>query len=122
MRVDIKRIKNCCLCGSDHLELVMKLPPSPVADHYVTAEGLHEEQLTFPLDLELCQSCGQVQLSHVVNPDNIYGSYLYTTTTSVGLPDHFEKYAEEILQEINPPLGALVVDIGSNDGTLLKAF
>lgn len=122
LKVDIKKLEKCCLCGSRHLELVMSLPASAVADHYVSAVDLADQQLVYPLDLELCVNCGHVQLSHVVNPDNIYSNYLYTTTTSVGLPDHFRKYANAILGQVRPKAGALVLDIGSNDGTLLHAF
>lgn len=122
MRVDFKKVSNCCLCGSVNLQLVMQLPDSPVADHYVTAKGLQDKQLSYPLDLNLCLDCGQVQLAHVVNPDNIYKDYLYTTTTSVGLPDHFRQYASEVVREVKPAPNTLVVDIGSNDGTLLKCF
>lgn len=122
MKVDFKKVSQCCLCGSGNLQLVMQLPHSPVADHYVTVKGLQDKQLSYPLDLNLCVDCGQVQLAHVVNPDNIYQDYLYTTTTSVGLPDHFRQYASDVLQEVKPAPNTLVVDIGSNDGTLLKCF
>lgn len=70
----------------------------------------------------LCKNCGHVQLSDVVSPEIIYVNYIYETVTSFGLVKHFDKYASEIINKIHPQKNALVVDIGSNDGTLLRSF
>jgi len=69
-----------------------------------------------------CRACGAVQLADTVDPKLIYTDYLYTTSVSRGLDKHFEAYADEVMARVQPHTGALVVDIGSNDGTLLKAF
>jgi SAM-dependent methyltransferase len=58
----------------------------------------------------------------VVDPELLYIEYPYLTSISLGLPEHFRRYAEEVLGSIQPPRDTLVVDIGSNDGSLLKAF
>jgi hypothetical protein len=112
----------CRLCQSKNLEVVLSLEPTPLCDAYVLAKRLKEVQETYPLDLYLCRDCGYVHLTYVVDPENIYTDYLYVTTSSMGLANHFQMYAEEVLQRLNPKVGSLVVDMGSNDGTLLSYF
>jgi SAM-dependent methyltransferase len=118
----VYRRQDCRLCHSTNLELVLKLTPTPLADAYVPASKAQEVQPVFPLDLFLCRSCGFAQLLDVVQARAIYLDYIYETVSSLGLPEHFDRYAAEVLERIRPPAGALVVDIGSNDGTLLKGF
>lgn len=122
MSSHIVRRSTCRLCGSSHLDLVFQLAPTPIGDAYVTADRLAEPQESYPIDLFLCRECGLSQLLDVISPDVLYGDYIYVTGSSLGLADHFRGYAEQILRDIKPPAGALVVDIGSNDGTLLKCF
>lgn len=122
MKQSVFRRNNCRLCESNALELVLSLEPTPSGDAYVTKDKLGIRQETYPLDVVLCKNCGHVQLFDVVNPDLLYGNYIYTTSISLGLVEYFNKYADDVMGLVKPAKGALVVDIGSNDGTLLKAF
>ena len=108
----------CRLCGSRHIDLVLPLTPTPLCDVYVPAQRVQEVQETYPLDLFLCRDCGFVQLSYVVDPEIIYRDYIYVTTSSMGLADHFIGYVDRVLNRLNLQDQALVVDLGSNDGTL----
>ena len=112
----------CRLCGGKDLTLALKLAPSPLPDAYVPVEDADKPQPLFPLNLFLCRGCGFSQLLDVVLPGAIYTYYLYETKSSLGLVDHFKQYADEVLDRIQPARGSLVVDIGSNDGTLLSFF
>lgn len=116
------RRTTCRLCGSRDLKMVLRLAKSPLPDDYVTARDKNKPQDLYPHDMLLCQKCGNVQLSIVVNPKIIYKKYLYKTVTSLKLVDHFKHYASEVISAIRPNKGAFVVDIGSNDGSLLTAF
>lgn len=116
------RRDTCRLCGGRDLHLALPLPATPIADDYVAAERRHEPQPCFPTDLWLCLGCGHVQLLDVVDPEDIYREYLYVTRSSPGLVDYYRRYADEVLAAERPAAGALVVDIGSNDGALLRAF
>src|SRR5262249_4776634 len=90
--------------------------------HYVTAERLNVPQPTFAMTLMMCADCGLAQLPDVVDPEILYRDYIYNTSISLGLVQHFERYAAAVLERVAPAAGSLVVDIGSNDGTLLGAF
>ncbi len=112
----------CRLCGSRNLEIALHYVPTPPADAYVPIEAADLVQEVFPLDLYLCHDCGFSQVSDVIRADSIYVDYIYETKSSLGLVDHFKRYADAVVDQYSPPPGALVIDLGSNDGTLLRFF
>lgn len=122
MKIRHYRRDNCRLCHQKLLDLVLELVPTPPADAYIPAQRIKEAQECYPLDLYLCRDCGHVQLLEVVQPEELFRDYLYLTSSSSGMVEHFRQYAEAILKKWKPPKDSLVVDIGSNDGTLLKFF
>ena len=117
-----RRRATCRLCDSGDLSLVLSLTPTPLANAFVTADALNAPQECFPLDLSLCGECGHLQLLHVVDPSLLFADYVYVSGTSPSFVAHFEDYAASVIKAYQPPPGALVVDIGSNDGTLLGFF
>jgi SAM-dependent methyltransferase len=122
MTGQITRRDDCRLCAGKDLHLGLHLTPAPIVDAYVPAERLGEMQETYPLDVYVCSACGHSQLLDVVDPQVLYRDYIYVTASSPGLTEHFHKYADAVMRRVNPSEGALVVDIGSNDGTLLRFF
>lgn len=113
---------DCRLCNSSDLELVLGLAPTPPANAFVPADRLDEVQAVFPLDLFQCNACGHVQLLDVVDPEILFADYVYVSGTSPVFVKHFEDYAGKVVADYAPPAGALALDIGSNDGTLLGFF
>lgn len=117
----------CRLCHSGSLENVVPLAPLPIAtpnvglpsDDRVKA-GLANSMV--PLDLYLCHACGHLQLSDVINPEVQYNNFSYTTSISLGLTEHFERMSETVIARAGLRPGALVVEVGSNDGTLIRFF
>ena len=109
----------CLLCGSGDLSLALPLADSAVGNDYLRER---QPQQKFAMSLHLCDKCGNVQIEDVVNPDLLFRAYTYSTTSSLGLVEHFRKYAAEIAAHVGLTVGSLVADIGSNDGSLLKAF
>lgn len=120
--VKITLIQGCRLCGSDRLSKVMPLKPTPVGDLYLPAEKHPEKLESFSLDVFQCGPCGHVQLRAIVDPEYLYTDYIYTTSSSLGLPDHFHAYAKTVCKKLGLRAGGLVVEIGSNDGTMLRGF
>lgn len=118
----IHRRNNCRGCGSHDLELMFSLKPSPIGDAYVSADKMNVPQPSYPIDLHICRDCGFAQILDVIDPEILYGEYIYVTASSVGLPEHFLSYAEGVIGRCKLKPGSLVVDIGSNDGTLLRCF
>ena len=123
--MSVTRVTECRLCDSHDLDLVVSFTPTPPGDQYRTADKWNEPQPSYPLDVMSCRACGAVQLADTVDPKLIYTDYLYTTSVSRGLSEHFEAYAAQVMERAHwqsPDGRPHVIDIGSNDGTLLKAF
>jgi SAM-dependent methyltransferase len=116
------RRDDCRLCGSQELVRVLALEPTPPANAFVAESRLDEPQPTFPLDVFLCETCGHVQLLDVVDPRLLFENYVYVSGTSPVFVNHFRHYVSAVREHVRPAPGALVVDVGSNDGTLLKLF
>src|SRR5580692_11502020 len=125
MRQDMQHVKHrtqCRLCGVASLERVLPIRPSPIGDAFVTAERKSEPQDLYPLDCYLCLGCGHLQNLDVVDPDVLFRDYTYRTSVSLGLVEHFKRYARSVVESLGIPERSLAVEIGSNDGSLLKAF
>jgi len=122
MTVSYKRRTDCRLCGSSRLTLALPIAASPIGDQYVPADRLASAQPSYPLDLFLCDSCGHLQLLDVLPPDLLFGDYTFVTASSPGLVEHFREHAEDVISRTAPPGGSLVVEIGSNDGSLLRFY
>lgn len=67
----------------------------------------------------MCSECGHAQLLDVVKPEILFGNYIYTSSSSPGLLEHFEDYVDVLKSKINLRHGDFVIDIGSNDGLFL---
>lgn len=121
---DLVRLRRTCrLCGSEKLELCVPLAGMPIVSPNVGDVGAADEtQRIAPLDIYLCRECGLTQLLHVVDPALIYRNYLYHTAVSKGLADHFYRLSAVVMTRLSLKPGDMVVEFGSNDGTLLSFF
>ena len=116
----------CRLCHSSDLENVVPLEPMPIATPNFRLPDASQDHDVYrkavPLNLHLCRSCGHLQILCVGNPEVQYRNYVYTTSLSLGLQKHFEQACEAICEKLAPAAESLVVELGSNDGTLLSFF
>lgn len=112
--------ETCRLCGGKDLPTVLELAPTPPANEFVKHDDPAQDPI--PLYLAQCADCGHVQLPVVVNPNRLFSNYVYVSGTSPAFVQHFKTYAEETVKDLNLQPGSLVVDIGSNDGTLLREY
>lgn len=122
MKAQCLRRLDCRLCGSRELSVVLALTPTPLANAFVAAPQLGKSDPVYPLELVLCAVCKHVQLRDVVDPQVLFRDYVYVSGTSPSFVRHFEDYARKIVERYSFPRGGLVVDVGSNDGTLLGFF
>lgn len=113
----------CRLCKSKNLKLVIDLGESPPPNTFLSKSELNNPEPIFPLRVNFCQDCNQVQLSHIVSPELMYrNNYAYVSSTSKVMVEHFENYAKTTFTNLQIESGDFVVEMGSNDGTLLKHF
>jgi novobiocin biosynthesis protein NovU/D-mycarose 3-C-methyltransferase len=117
----LRRLTRCRICRSADVQRFLSLGPTPLANSFLKPEQLDQPEEYFPLDLALCGDCGLVQLLQVVDPARMFSNYLYLTSTSQQIPKHFAAYAEEVVDRFFRSKQDLFIEIGSNDGTLLRA-
>ena len=113
--------KTCRLCSSRSFELVLDLGKQPPSNSFLMKNQLKYSEKKFPLRLYICKKCHHLQLLDVVDKKHLFSNYHYFTSANKPIIEHFKKYAEHVYKKIlekkeNP----FVVEIGSNDGTLLK--
>ena len=117
-------VTKCHLCASTNLVKVLDLGFHPLADFFMKEHQLQEPERRYPLAVLLCQNCGHGMNSFVVPATERYqeNDYSYDSGNSKISIQHFTDMAEEVIKRANIKKGDLVVDIGSNIGTLLNAF
>ena len=116
--------ESCRLCKKSDLSIILELKPTPAGNNFLTLEEkLKNDEPIFPLELYFCKNCFHLQLGHVVNPDHLFkDNYHFVSGTSQVNVNHFEDYAEEVISRFKLKKNSFIVDVGSNDGTCLKAF
>lgn len=119
MAATYRRLERCRICGEGDLTAFLELGVTPLANAFVDPVRAADVELRFPLEVYRCERCGLVQLSVAVRPDILFGHYLYMTSASAPMVEHFAALAEEIVRRF-APRDTLVVEVGSNDGVLLK--
>lgn len=112
----------CRTCGEKTLRTFLSLGPMPIPNGFLKKEQLTDGEAYFPLDVAFCENCGLMTLAHVVRPDIMFRNYVYIPGTSKTMVDHFGEMARNQVRRFKLNKDSLVIDIGSNDGTLLKQF
>jgi hypothetical protein len=111
---------NCVICDSQP-KMFLSLGKTAPANSFLKSDEFKKER-KIPLEVCFCETCHHVQLSELVPPDIMFKNYLYVSSTSETLRKHFSELAADVMTKISKDSHPLVVDIGSNDGTLLKEF
>jgi SAM-dependent methyltransferase len=114
--------KPCLVCRSESVEEFLDLGETALANKFLTKEELDRDELKYPLRVGFCPECGHVQLTERVPPELMFTDYLYVSSASDTLKRHFEELAATLVPRHRLGSDDLVIDIGCNDASLLKAF
>lgn len=94
----------------------------PIANGFLLPTEIPDEKF-FDLSVGLCRSCAMVQLTNVLNRDQLFhDSYAFFSSTSEGMKRHFKEMAASLTARYLENSEPLVVEIGSNDGIFLSNF
>ncbi|HEX3163961.1 MAG TPA: class I SAM-dependent methyltransferase [Pseudolabrys sp.] len=116
-------IESCQVCGHAPLDTVLSLGYMPPVNQMVPIGQVPRQLPWFPTTLLHCRNCELVQLGLAVDPVIIFPpEYPYTSGTTKLLRDNFADLQRESAAMLGLGDQDLVVDIGSNDGTLLSNF
>ena len=95
---------------------------SPISNAYLKADDLNDMEPFYPLHAYVCENCCLVQLLEYQTPDQIFSDYAYFSSYSESWLEHAQTYVELMMDRFTFNSDALVVEIASNDGYLLKNF
>lgn len=119
---EVARRTKCRVCGSTDLEQILSLGNMPLANGFLRSPLEFASERSYPLDLYFCSACALMQLLDVVRPDILFRHYLYVTGVSSTQVTHTSVYARALIDRLGLGSKDLVVEIASNDGSLLRPF
>lgn len=116
-----RRISECRVCGDTAPRLVLDLGKQELTGVFPRTR---EAPVTAgPLEVAWCEYCGLLQLAHSFDSIEMYGdNYGYRSGLNASMVRHLERKADTLQKEVDLRSGDVVLDIGSNDGTLLNAY
>ena len=118
----IKKVNSCRVCKANNFTRVLTFGPTPLANAFLPKNRVDAEEYFYPLDVYFCNNCKFLTLGHVVSPLVLFKDYVYVSSTSQVFINHFKTFSKEIYKKFKLTEKSLVLDIGSNDGILLKPF
>src|SRR5258706_415056 len=116
-----KKNTACRYCGSNKLTMFLSLGKQPPSNSFIRPSQIIAEKY-YPLDVYFCESCYLVQLIDVVSGEKIFDEYLYLSSSSKALKNHYSDLAQLLTNRFKLRAGDLVIDIGCNDGILLNGY
>ena len=111
---------DCRCCGSKNLKRILSLGFQPLANNLIKNKKTKFDK--YPLELNFCSDCYNVQLSVSVDPKKMFTNYYYLSSTSKSFRSHFEHAAKKYVKEFKLNKQSQIIDIGSNDGVGLSPF
>lgn len=113
-----KKSKACKICQTPTLEII-NFGKMPIANGFV--RKVSQDKFRFTLKVAFCPNCYMVQLIDTVPPQKMFNeNYHFISSTSNVMAAHFKEVAEKIIDHVSEKKDPFVVEIGSNDGIMLK--
>ncbi len=111
----------CMNCGDSRLTEFIDLGDQPNGNNFLAPDE-KDAEVRFPIAMLACEACWQVQIGEFPSQEFLFTNHPYVTGANVPIVEHFERLSERIVSRLSLAPQSLVVDIGANDGTLLRAF
>lgn len=115
-------IPACRICGSLKLADVVSLGDMPPVNSFLDGPPDIAREQRHPLALVYCAECTHVQLTHMLDPKDVFSDYIYFSSMSETIVRHGEALAERYAREIDLTGTQLIAELASNDGCILKPF
>jgi SAM-dependent methyltransferase len=112
----------CRICRTALPEPFLDFGNMPLANSFLTTPAEFAAEATYPLAVAGCPTCGLVQLNYVVPAEQLYRDYIYVSSTSDGVRAHADSLARTLIEQYGWSANDFVVEVASNDGTVLQAF
>ena len=113
---------HCRICGEPLPDPFLDLGRMPLANAFLRLPAEFPGEERYPLAVCLCQRCGLVQLTVTVPPEQLYRAYPYVSSTSAAVRRYAGELAGQVIEKLGLGSSHQVVELGSNDGLVLRAF
>lgn len=120
-RSDRARTVRCQICRGKTTP-GLDVGPQPVGDLVLSRSELNHPETFYPMQLHHCIDCGLTQLGYIVNPRIVYKNFPFVSGTTETATRHLQSLPPRLVEMLGMNESSFAVDIGSNDGTLLKAY
>jgi hypothetical protein len=117
-----RRRAECRACGLERLRPFVSLGPTPLANSFLRSTEEFQHEVAYPLDVYFCEECSLVQLADVIDPEVLFSNYIYVTGTANAIVEHNKNYAKTVVEYLQLGKDDLVVEVASNNGSLLECF
>lgn len=114
--------KYCKFCGSQIHNPFLNLGTQPLCNNNIKFSKAFITEKNYPLQVYFCPSCFLVQLTHNINPNDIFNDYTYLSSYSQTWLNHAKEYSKKIIKKYKLSKQSFVMEIASNDGYLLRNF
>jgi C-methyltransferase len=122
MQDTVRPITECRVCGHNDWLDVVSFGSTPLAGNLLGKEDDKADETLFPLDVVVCRRCWLMTLRHVIEPNVLFGHYLYVASDASSIIQHMRQLVELCIQRIGLTDKDLVVEFGSNTGAHLELF
>ena len=112
----------CRICSSERHSVILDYGPVALAGGLLASlEGAKTEQ-KYQLTLVFCEDCRHVQIKEIVDPSLLFVNYAWETGVSTTVHKYCEEFAAHVTEKCQTPKDGFVIEMASNDGTLLGEF
>lgn len=118
----LMRLFCCRICKNNTITKFLQLGKLPLPNGFLGEKDLKKRETYYPLNAGYCTNCGLVQLLEIVDPEEMFRNYVYIPSASKTRMNNFASIAQNAKEKVELNSGSLVIDIGSNDGSLLSFF
>lgn len=112
----------CRICGSEKHSLILDYGNVVLAGRLYASPEEQKTEPTYPLSLVFCEDCKHVQIREIIDPSILFSNYVWETGVGTTIMTYCREFAAEVGARTGLPKDGFVVEIASNDGTLLKEF
>jgi len=109
---------SCSACGELLGDVVFSILNLPLVDSFENTIEMSLGVPKFSVNIRQCTSCLTVQLDELVDLQKIYKNYIYESSSSPDLSNHFQSFAEDLKNKYNT--NSSILEIGLNDGLFLN--
>ncbi len=119
------KAENCRICKGSELSVILDYGNVALADSFLNSKNEIINEKKYPLKLCFCENCKHLQIDEIIPPELLYKNYVYET----GVSKSILGFADDLCQKLlacyyanSPQKQPAVLEIASNDGTVLSVF